>query len=419
MARLFSIGILAVVILMVPCPTPAATLDTAGQGQTVTCQTPSLIQHTITAEGNSQFKFHGQCFYSQGDSAWNKWYSITTSWNGNLAREIVKFDTSTKTGIILSTCPSDPWLQDVTCQLKSMSGNAFEDFQISGVTAYPLTRSAISAEQKAQFRAELDALEKEAACAAPTLVLPSPALDQQFIAPASIQIQVKHNPDFPPHDWTFKWAPPTPAGQWPATPTQQNVALTNLTTANGITTGALNAAKLGSWHIKARVDYPSFCNKTGQALIDARCQVIENPCNAPVLLLPSPASGQQFTAPASIQIRVKHNPDFPPHNWTFFWTPPTPAGQWPATPTQQNVTLTNLTTANGITTATLNTTKAGSWQIRARVDYPSSCHKNGFATINASFTIKAATTVMPAPKPTQQIKPITPTRTLSIPASGT
>ena len=253
----------------------AATLDTQGTGVGINCsQKPFMESYTVYADGRSSIRFHGQCYYSQGENAWNKHYYITATWDGTQARESVIISGENKTGTVISTCPSNPWLNNVVCQKKSFSGNAFSDYQITGTTQYPLTGKALSDAEKAKLRTELEKKKQEAACVNPVLVSPA-ASGSLFHPPAGIKIEVKHNPSNPPKEWKFTWAPIQKQGEWPTAPVAENVALTNLKTANGVTTGTFNTSKVGNWVISWRVDIPPYCNKGQYAAMSTSFTVKE------------------------------------------------------------------------------------------------------------------------------------------------
>ena len=59
----------------------ACTLDSNGQGVAINCtKKPFMESHTVYADGKSTIRFHGQCYYSQGENAWNKHYYINAYW---------------------------------------------------------------------------------------------------------------------------------------------------------------------------------------------------------------------------------------------------------------------------------------------------------------------------------------------------
>ena len=253
----------------------AATLDTQGTGVAVNCsQKPYMESHTVYADGRTSIRFRGSCYYSQGDKAWNGTYYITANWDGAQALESVVIAGQNKTGSVISTCPSNPWLNNVVCQKKSFSGNAFSDYQITGSTQYPLTGKALSDADKAKLRTELEKKKQEAACVNPVLISPT-APGGHFNAPTSIKVEVRHNPSNPPKEWTFMWSPTPKQGEWPTAPVMQNVALTNLKTANGVTTGTFNTSKLGDWRIQWKVDLPPYCNKGPYAAMSTNFTVKE------------------------------------------------------------------------------------------------------------------------------------------------
>lgn len=263
MRTLFSILIIVTLICFsAQGPVSASTLDTKGTEAAISCNsTPFLESHSINADGKTTFIFHGECYYSKGDSAWNKHYKITATWDGTSAREVLSISGENKYGTLISTCPADPWLNKVTCQKKSLSGSAFDDYQITGATTYPLTGNAITDTQRTQFRAELEAKKKEAACIEPSIISPIPATGLQYHPPANVKISIRHNPDFPPKEWVITWAPLKQLGDLPVVPTQQNVTLSNLKTTGDITTGILNTSKPGSWQVRSKVYFPASCNK--------------------------------------------------------------------------------------------------------------------------------------------------------------
>jgi hypothetical protein len=267
MQKLSSILIIVVMICLAgPGPVPACTLDTKGTGVGITCSSSYMESHTINADGTTSIKFHGQCYYDQGEYAWNKHYYVTATWDGTQAREVVRIAGENKYGTVVSTCPSNPWLDKVACQKKSLSGAAFSDYQITGATTYPLTMNAITDAQRAQLKAELAEKQKEASCATPVIVSPAPAKGMTYKGSANFKVEIKHAPGYPPKDWEFFWAPPTKDGEWPASPTKQTMTLSNLHTSGGSTTGTFSSYKLGNWSIQSKVYFPSYCNKGNYAI---------------------------------------------------------------------------------------------------------------------------------------------------------
>ena len=253
----------------------ACTLDSNGQGVAINCtKKPFMESHTVYADGKSTIRFHGQCYYSQGENAWNKHYYINAYWDGTQARESVTISGENKTGTVISTCPSNPWLNNVVCQKKSFSGSAFGDYQITGATQYPLTGKALNDAEKAQLRTEVEKKKQEAACANPVLVSPA-ASGGHFAIPATIKIEVRHNPSNPPKEWTFTWAPTPKQGEWPTAPVAQSVTLSNLKTVNGVTTGTFNTSKVGEWRIQWKVNLPPYCNKGPYAAMSTSFSVRE------------------------------------------------------------------------------------------------------------------------------------------------
>jgi len=244
----------------------ACTLDRMGDLPSISCGAPYMETHTISADGKSSIKFHGQCSYDDGNSAWNKHYYITATWDGAQAKETVSISGENKYGTVISTCPSNPWLNKVTCQKKSLSGAAFSDYQITGATTYPLTANVLTDAQRAQLKAELADKQKEVACTSAVVVSPAPQIGMTYTAPATVKIEIKHNPDFPPKEWEIYWAPPTKQGDWPAAPAKQNMTLSNLHTSGGSTTGTLSTSTLGDWKIQSKVYFPSYCNKGNYAI---------------------------------------------------------------------------------------------------------------------------------------------------------
>lgn len=111
----------------------------------------------------------------------------------------------------------------------------------------------------------------------------------------------------------------------------------------------------------------------------------------PINLSPSPATGKTIYLPASVKLEIKHSPLNPPKEWTIYWTPPTKEGEWPKAPQKQNMTLSSLKTSGGVTTATLNASKLGTWQITVRTALPSYCNKGTEVIQSISFTVKEKT----------------------------
>ncbi len=262
------------VVAMLYCvasgPAGAASLDTEGKGVAITCGAPFMENHSISADGKSSFRFHGQCSYSQGENAWNRHYIINATWDGSQAKETVTIPTEKKSGSVVSSCPSDPWLNKVSCQKKFLSGKAFEDYQITGATSYPLTANVLSDAKKAELRAELAEKKKQSMCTIPVIVSPSPATGLTLHVPASVKIEIKHSPLNPPKEWAIYWTPPTKAGEWPAAPQKQNTAVGNLKTSGGVTSGTLNAGKVGTWEVTIKTALPSYCNKGTEVIQSIR-----------------------------------------------------------------------------------------------------------------------------------------------------
>jgi len=252
----------------------AVTLDTEGKLKVTCSQMPYMQSHAVYADGRTQITFAGSCYYSAEEDAWNDQYKVSASWNGVEAREQITIPGRNKSGTVVSTCPSNPWLNNVVCQKKSLSGDVFYEYKITATTQYPLTGKALNDSQKAQLRAEVEKKKQEAACVNPVLV--SPAVSGSlFHPPAGIKIEVKHNPSNPPKEWKFTWAPIQKQGEWPTAPVAENVALTNLKTVNGVTTGTFNTSKVGNWVISWRVDIPPYCNKGQYAVMSTSFTVKE------------------------------------------------------------------------------------------------------------------------------------------------
>ncbi|MEA5113149.1 MAG: hypothetical protein VB050_03905 [Geobacteraceae bacterium] len=269
------VTVVAMLLCAAPGPVIAASLDTQGKGVAIKCGAPFMEDHSISADGKSSFRFHGQCSYSQGKNAWNKHYIVKGTWDGTLAKEVVTILGENKYGNVVSSCPSDPWLNKVSCQKKSLSGKAFEDYQISGATSYPLTANVLSDAKKAELRAELAEKKKQSMCTIPVIVSPSPATGQILHPPAAVKIEIKHAALNPPKEMTIYWTPPTKQGEWPAAAQKQNMKLSNLKTSGGVTTGTLNTSKLGTWEVTVRTALPSYCNKGNEVIQSIRFTVKE------------------------------------------------------------------------------------------------------------------------------------------------
>lgn len=256
------VTVVVMLFLAAPGPVLAASLNRQGGLPKISCGVPFMESHSIDADGKSSIRFHGQCYYDAPQSAWNKHYFVHATWNGSQAREVVTIMGDNKTGTVVSSCPSNPWLNKVACQKQSLSGAAFEDYQITGATTYPLTANALSALQKAALQAELATKQKEAVCADPIIFSPSPAKGKTYNAvPATVKIEIRHSKQNPPKELTVYWAPPTKPGEFPASSTKQDMALSNLQTSGGVTSGTLFASKPGRWEIGIKTALPSYCNK--------------------------------------------------------------------------------------------------------------------------------------------------------------
>ncbi len=245
--------------LAAPGPVLACTMDTAGTGVYITCGAGYMESHSISADGNASFKFHGQCNYGEGESSWSKHYHVSAEWDGARAIETITIDGDNKQGSVISTCPSNPWLNKVTCQAQAISGNAFSEYQITGASAYPLTANALTDAQRAQLKAEYVATLAAAACANPVVLSPSPANGNNYSSPANVKIQIKHNPEFPPTNWQLTWYPPS----WPSSGASKQYPplLNGLTTVNGVTTWTFSTSTAGHWRISSMFNFPSYCNK--------------------------------------------------------------------------------------------------------------------------------------------------------------
>lgn len=256
------VTVIVMLFLAAPGPVKAASLNRQGGLPKITCGVPFMEAHSIDADGKSSIRFHGQCYYDAPQSAWNKHYIVNATWDGSQAREVVTIMSENKSGTVVSTCPSNPWLGKVACQKKSLSGAAFDDYQITGATTYPLTANALSDAKKAALVAELAVKQKEDACTEPIVVSPSPAKGKTYNAvPATVKVEIRHSKQNPPKELTAYWAPPTKPGEFPASSTKQDMALSNLQTSGGVTSGTVLAGKPGSWNIVIRTALPSYCNK--------------------------------------------------------------------------------------------------------------------------------------------------------------
>jgi hypothetical protein len=89
---------------------------------------------------------------------------------------------------------------------------------------------------------------------------------------------------------------------------------------------------------------------------------------APVII--SPAQNQKFGfIPATVKIQVKHNPNYGvafEFKWKPFSKPNSPPGFF----VTRNLTLSNLKTNAGVTTANVTIDKAGKWRIRSQSIFP-------------------------------------------------
>lgn len=256
------VTVIVMLFLAAPGPVMAGSYNRQGGLPNITCGVPFMESHSIDADGKSSIRFHGQCYYDAPQSAWNKHYIVNATWNGSQAREVVTIMGENKSGTVVSTCPSNPWLSKVACQKQSLSGAAFDDYQITGATTYPLTANALSDAKKAALLAELAVKQKEAVCVDPIIKLPSPAKGKTYNSvPATVKVEIKHSPQNPPKELSIYWAPPTKQGEMPAASIKQNMKLSNLMTSGGTTSGTLFADKAGIWQIGIKTALPSYCNK--------------------------------------------------------------------------------------------------------------------------------------------------------------
>jgi hypothetical protein len=281
-------------------PGTAGSMDTEGENNSWPdkCDTPYLQSHSISADGKTKFIFQGQCYRGKtNDIAVNLPFFFTATWDGSQAMEIVTI--SGKTGTVISACPSDPWLNKVTCQKKSVSGDAFVSraYPNTGLI-YPLTARVLTDAQRAQLQAELEEKKKEVACVVPVVLSPLPTSGSQFKPPASVKISIKHSPGSPPKEWIISWAPLTKPGDWPAASTQQNMTLSHLTTSGEVTTGTFNTSKPGLWQISSKVYFPSYCNRGNYASVPISFMVVETSLTKPGPgPIPSPNVQQKQTVP--------------------------------------------------------------------------------------------------------------------------
>ncbi|MHC1696934.1 MAG: hypothetical protein AB9919_02475 [Geobacteraceae bacterium] len=274
------VTVIVMLFLAAPSPVMAASINRQGGLPIISCGVPFMESHSIDADGKSSIRFHGQCYYDAPQSAWNKHYIVNATWDGSQAREVVTIMGDNKSGTVVSTCPSNPWLSKVACQKKSLSGTAFSDYQITGATTYPLTANALSDVKKAALVAELAVKQKEAVCAEPVIFSPSPAKGKTYNAvPATVKVELRHSKQNPPKSLTVFWAPPTKQGEFPVSLTKQNMTLSNLQTSGGVTSGTLLAGKPGQWAVSIRTALPSYCNKGTEVIQGIHFTVNENSQN--------------------------------------------------------------------------------------------------------------------------------------------
>ncbi len=112
----------------------------------------TLVQHSAYTD-KSIWKFNGTC---QGGVT----FELSGMWklSEKKAYESIKGTGSSSqvNGAITASCPMgiDPWLNFAPCAAGAVSGNFINYFKIYSTTQYPLSANALSADQKAAFRAE-------------------------------------------------------------------------------------------------------------------------------------------------------------------------------------------------------------------------------------------------------------------------
>jgi hypothetical protein len=288
-----ALTIFVTICLAAPGLVLACTMDTAGTGVYITCSAGYMESHTISADGKASFKFHGQCNYGEGESSWIKHYHVSAEWDGARAIETITIDGENKQGSVISTCPSNPWLNKVTCQAQSISGSAFSDYQISGASTYPLTANSLTDAQRSQLSMEYVAKLYATSCANPVVLSPSPANGNTYTSPANVKIQIKHNPEFPPTNWQLTWYPMS----WPASGHSQQYPplLNGLNTANGVTTWTFSTSTAGYWRIFSTFKFPAYCNKGSatqqigfKVTNPAIKELIKNQSKKPLKSIPAP-----------------------------------------------------------------------------------------------------------------------------------
>jgi hypothetical protein len=231
------------------------------------CKTGFLQSHKFDkTTSKNTYTFRGECTENIGDTAINRWYTINASWNGsthiaveNLAVTFTpgSLGGGSHTGSISCSCPDDPWINTVNCELIGKNGNIFEleGDLVQPIKKYPISADVISSSQKQSLKTELAT--KGAFLATPQApVILSPSPNQKFSAPAQVLIKVQHNPNY---DVAFQFQ----RGDLVSKPNFPNlmgnvqIVLSNKEVHDGITTGYLSINKSGRWRVRARCIFPN------------------------------------------------------------------------------------------------------------------------------------------------------------------
>lgn len=241
----------------------AVTLDTKGS-LSITCTPGFMNAHSFQFNGTSSFRFQGQCQISRGNSISNAHYTIAGAWDGTQAMELVTMVSDNTQGTVISDCPANPWTNDVACTPVNVSGKAFETFQLSRASRYPLSAGMINPSQKSALRIEEKVKRATAICEPPQIASPpSWTPGTPYDVSSRLKIVIKHHPKNPPIRWNILWAPAQKPGEPNPTPQQIGDQMDGVTMSAGTTTAYLRLTKAGTWTIAPVYAAQSECEKFG------------------------------------------------------------------------------------------------------------------------------------------------------------
>jgi hypothetical protein len=171
----------ALVLLVGAGTATAVTLPTSGLKP---CACTGSITKAEVCQYKSAYEFAGNC---QCDTAFT--FTAQASWSADTktASEGIHLSTG-QTAYTKTTCPADPWLNNVTCSTLQITPQSFmTTWQVLSIPNIPFTSPAVGAAQRQQYLAQA-----QQPCTLPVHRAPkveSPTQNQAFTSPTH-QIQV-------------------------------------------------------------------------------------------------------------------------------------------------------------------------------------------------------------------------------------